>query len=179
MAISRFANAKTPKTIIHISSIAGQAPAFATPMYAATKHAISGFVRSLSKLSTIGIRVVAVAPGYVKTPLWTESSDKMKLVDETKDMWVTPEEVSIVMLALVQQDEVSSSILTPEKKSTRIPIWGGTVLEVGKFVREVSWFNDPGPAGRPGNSMGSSIGVERELLAAVKSEDWAKTVGKS
>ena len=54
-----------------------------------------------------GIRVTAVAPGVIKTPLWTDHPEKLKMVDEGADAWVTPEEVAQVMLALVQQEKVS------------------------------------------------------------------------
>lgn len=49
------------------------------------------------------IRVVAVAPARIRTPLWTENPDKMKLVvdDEEAAGWVTPEKVADVMLDTV------------------------------------------------------------------------------
>jgi 3-hydroxybutyrate dehydrogenase len=52
-------------------------------MYCASKAAISSFCRSLGYLEPeFGIRVNAVAPGVVKTPIWTQ--DKLRLVDEEK-----------------------------------------------------------------------------------------------
>lgn len=120
--------------------------------------------------------MAAVAPGYVKTPLWTENPDKMKLVHESNDVWVTPEEVATVMLALVQQDEVSTSILMPEEEGALIPVGNGTILEVGKFVRKVSTFNDPGPLGRPGNSMADPRATEEELFALLQSGNWGKII---
>ncbi|KAK0974442.1 hypothetical protein LTS16_005201 [Friedmanniomyces endolithicus] len=56
------ASLANPKRVVHISSIAGQTPSFSTPMYVASKHAISGFIRSLAQLDTVGIRVNGVAP---------------------------------------------------------------------------------------------------------------------
>jgi len=101
-------------------------------MYAASKHAISGFVRSLANLEPrLNIRVNAVAPGCVKTPLWT--ADKLAWMDEDMDTWVTAEQVAQTMLDLVTK---------PENV-------GGTVLEVGvDEVRSVQELNDPGPKGR-------------------------------
>jgi NAD(P)-dependent dehydrogenase (short-subunit alcohol dehydrogenase family) len=103
-----------------------------TPIYAAGKHAISGFVRSLANLEpTLNIRVNAVAPGCVKTPLWT--ADKLAWADEDVDVWVTPELVAKVMLDLVQEEGYI----------------GGTVIEVGADnVRPVEAFNAPPPTGR-------------------------------
>ncbi|OJD19348.1 hypothetical protein AJ78_00710 [Emergomyces pasteurianus Ep9510] len=175
LAISRFANAKTPKSIVHISSIAGQAPTFLTPIYSATKHAIIGFVRSLAKLDRIGIRVTAVAPGFIKTPLWTEHPEKMKAIDERRDVWVTPEEVAQVMLALVERDEVDETMLSdPKEAGEKIPIRSGTILEVSKSVRAVSVFNDPGPVGRAGNGMLNPAESEEELLRLVQTGSWGK-----
>lgn len=75
------ASVKNPKTVIHVSSIAGQTSLLAAPIYNATKHAINGFVSSLAPLEAkLGIRVAAMAPGVVKAPLWTEHAEKMKAV---------------------------------------------------------------------------------------------------
>ncbi|KAK2811429.1 hypothetical protein FQN50_002052 [Emmonsiellopsis sp. PD_5] len=175
LAISRFANSKSPKSIIHISSIAGQNPGFITPMYVATKHAISGFVRSLAKLDSIGIRVTAVAPGFIKTPLWTEHPDKLRIIDESKDVWVTPEEVAEVMLALIERDQVNGAMLGESKAAGEtIPIKGGTILEVSKTVRDVKTFNDPGPMGRAGNSLANPVEAEEGFLRMVQSGRWGK-----
>ncbi|OAX82591.1 hypothetical protein ACJ72_03055 [Emergomyces africanus] len=175
LAVSRFANSKTPKSIVHISSIAGQAPTFLNPIYSATKHAINGFVRSLAKLDRIGIRVAAVAPGFIKTPLWTEHPEKMKAIDESKGVWVTPEEVAQVMLALVERDQVDEMMLSDSKEGGgTIPIRSGTILEVSKSVRAISVFNDPGPGGRAGNSLLNPAESEEEFLSLVQTESWGK-----
>jgi len=101
-------------------------------MYVASKHAISGFTRSLADLEPkLNIRVNAVAPGRVKTPLWTK--DKLTWVNQSFDRWVTPKQVAEVMLDLI----------TNEKNV------GGTILEVGGGpVRVVQRLNDPGPQGK-------------------------------
>lgn len=119
-----------PKRIIHIASVASQIPVFRAPLYGASKFALVGFVRSIAPLDEYGIRVNAVAPGVVKTPLWTEHPEKLGNVNETKDAWVTPREVAEAMLSCVEDPG-------------RV---GGTVLEVGAgHTREVAVFNDPGP----------------------------------
>jgi NAD(P)-dependent dehydrogenase (short-subunit alcohol dehydrogenase family) len=61
------ASPTNPKRLVHISSIAGQTPGFPFPLYIASKHAISGFIRSMAELDgTLGIRVNGVAPGIIK-----------------------------------------------------------------------------------------------------------------
>ncbi|KAG6077049.1 hypothetical protein E4U16_002455 [Claviceps sp. LM84 group G4] len=116
--------------VVLISSIAAQIPLPPTPLYAASKQAISGFVRCLSPLEPLmNIRINAVAPGCVKTPLWRE---KLYLFKEGVDLWVPEEQVANVILVLItNKDHV-----------------GGTILEVGvDQVRPVEQFNDPGPSG--------------------------------
>ena len=58
-------------------------------MYCASKAAISSFCRSVGCLEQmLGVRVNAVAPGVVKTPIWTE--DKLRIVDEEKGLCLLP-----------------------------------------------------------------------------------------
>jgi 3-hydroxybutyrate dehydrogenase len=172
----RYQHNKKSKHIIHISSIAGQNPAFAAPVYVATKHAINGFVRSLAKLDKqFKIRVTAVAPGVIKTPLWTDHPEKLKMVDEKSDAWVTPEEVGEVMLALVQQDKVSEIIGDKTGKGQQYQVEGGTVLEVTKLVRAVSAFNDPGSSGRSGSTVSDMKQVDEETIAVLSQEGWGRS----
>ncbi|KAL8874592.1 MAG: hypothetical protein Q9174_000119, partial [Haloplaca sp. 1 TL-2023] len=94
--------------VIHISSIAGQVTPLLAPLYNASKHAVSGFVRTMAPLDHHhGIRVTAVAPGVIDTPLWRDNPEKLRLVDESPggDEWVTAEDVAEVMGDLVGVDE--------------------------------------------------------------------------
>ncbi|TGO24898.1 hypothetical protein BPAE_0092g00170 [Botrytis paeoniae] len=160
MAIEHFMKRKKPGTVIHISSIAGQIPFFPTPMYVASKHAISGFVRTLAQLEFPSpnipkVRISAVAPGLIKTPLWTENPEKMAFIPKDNPDWVTPEFVAEAMLELIESEEYP----------------GGTILEVGKVKRKVEVFNDPGP---PRTSTAVTH-VPRENLEA---DIWASMEGQ-
>ena len=177
LAISHFlsqpATSKSyPKSIVHISSQAGQKPGFATPMYVATKHAINGFVRSLDRLDQEhGIRVTACAPGVIYTPLWFDNPDKLKGVSND-DVWVMPEEVAEVMLALAVEDSIHQ---TPDASSSSIDIRGGTILEVTKGkVRDVQPYNDPGPGTGAGTTTTSYGKVMDDALAKLQERDWGK-----
>jgi 3-hydroxybutyrate dehydrogenase len=150
MAILHFLSRKKAGCIPHISSVAGQTPFFVNPMYVATKHALNGFVRSLAPLEDPPsplpkIRVNAVSPARILTPLWTDHPEKMKMVGD-KPGWVLPEDVAKVMLELVENEEHV----------------GGTILEVGKTVRKVEPFNDPGPVGGE-NNVESEEGVDQPV----------------
>jgi 3-hydroxybutyrate dehydrogenase len=178
LAISHFlaadppASSKNPKTVIHVSSIAGQKSSLAAPIYSATKHAISGFVRSLAPLEAkLGIRVAAVAPGVVKTPLWTDHAEKMKVVG-SGDAWVTPEEVAEVMLTLVEKDEIGS-VTGDLDQGGKIAIRGGSILEVSRGrVRDVQAFNDPGPGDTPGNTTSNMGQLEEDVWSALNTKGW-------
>lgn len=176
LAIAHFLNNRTsgrPKHIVHISSIAGQNTTLAAPIYCATKHAINGFVRSLANLDKkLGIRVTAVAPGVIKTPLWTEHPEKMKMVADSTDEWVTPEEVAEVMLALVQQEQVGEIIGDRSGREPQFKVEGGTILEVSKTVRAVGQFNDPGPGARPGATASDYHMVEEESYELLSQKGW-------
>lgn len=154
-------------SIIHISSIAGQASPLIAPLYNATKHGINGFVRTLAPLSSsIGIRVAAVAPGVIKTPLWTEAPEKLRLVSKS-DTWVSPEEVAECMGDLVCEDEIDvqeSGWVELEPKE-KVKVEGGMVVEVSaKGRRVVQQYMDPGPEGKKGNTVGYMVEETERLL---------------
>lgn len=129
------ASPSSPKRIVHIGSVAGYMPNVNAPLYGASKFAITGFVRSLAPLEAEhGIRVNAVAPGVVRTPLWVEHPEKMVYLDAEGDGWVTPDEVAVAMLRCVEEEQLV----------------GGTILEVGKgHTRVVENLNNPGPSMDP------------------------------
>ncbi len=68
------ASLKGPKgRVVMISSVAGKNGNPLTPAYSASKHAIEGLSESLRReLMLFGIDVVIVAPGPVKTPIWSK-----------------------------------------------------------------------------------------------------------
>jgi hypothetical protein len=134
-----------------------------TPIYVACKHAMNGFIRSLGPLDPrLGIRVNGVAPGLIKTPLWTDHPEKMTFVDEGKDEWATPEEVAEAMVRCLEEEGLA----------------GGTVLEVGaKQTRKVEQVNDPGPSG-PGHTVSRIRDRYEEVFAWLGEEGWGKGSGK-
>ncbi|KAK1991090.1 short chain dehydrogenase [Colletotrichum falcatum] len=154
------ASPDNPKRVVHISSVAGQVPNINAPLYAASKFAVTGFVRSLARLEqTDGIRVNAVAPGVVRTPLWTENPEKLVNLDVSQDGWVAPEEVAEAMLRCVEEDSLI----------------GGSILEVGKNrTRLVQAFNDPGPDRDPKNGLvGRNVSKGTDMVFA-----WLKDATK-
>ena len=72
---------KGPKgRIVMISSVAGKNGNPLTPAYAASKHAIEGLSESLRReLMLFGIDVIIVAPGPVKTPIWSKGGEDVDM----------------------------------------------------------------------------------------------------
>jgi NAD(P)-dependent dehydrogenase (short-subunit alcohol dehydrogenase family) len=68
---------KGPKgRIVMISSVAGKNGNPLTSAYSASKHAIEGLSESLRReMMLFGIDVVIVAPGAVKTPIWSKAEE--------------------------------------------------------------------------------------------------------
>jgi NAD(P)-dependent dehydrogenase (short-subunit alcohol dehydrogenase family) len=140
IAISHFLNPpkgqekvspSNPKRVVICGSVAGQVYGIGSPLYFASKHAISGFVRSMGDLDEkLGIKVSAVAPGLVRTPLIEEAEEKARMVNFDNDPYITPEEVAQALYRLCVEDELK----------------GGTMLEVAAAgrTRKVEAFNDPG-----------------------------------
>jgi NAD(P)-dependent dehydrogenase (short-subunit alcohol dehydrogenase family) len=72
---------KGPKgRIVMISSVAGKNGNPLTPTYAASKHAIEGLSESLHReLMLFGIDVIIVAPGPVRTPIWSKGQQEFDM----------------------------------------------------------------------------------------------------
>lgn len=126
------------------------------------------------------IRVTAVAPGVIDTPLWRDNPDKLRLVDNSSDEWVTAEDVAEVMGSLVDGREeveiVSSSVgRTSGKEGTRkVKVEGGLILEVSKSrVRKVEQFNDEGPHGA-GTTVSKKDIVNNEIMEMLSAGNWGQ-----
>ncbi|OQV01821.1 hypothetical protein CLAIMM_07112 [Cladophialophora immunda] len=143
----------TVGVILNISSLAAQRMLFNQPIYSAAKSGVSAIVRSLAPLhEEFGIKVVAVAPGMVYTPLWSDHPDKLKAAT-AKDIWITPEEQAAVMLELVENGEYE----------------GGTVLETLKnFTRRV-YIDSPMPEG-PGSTISNLDSITQDTIALLEAE---------
>jgi len=98
-------------TVCIIASIAGLGGNLAVPLYCATKHAVVGFVKSFKDVESLtGVKVTALCPGIVDTPLFTDSKrDQFSLGHQTVLM---PDVVAHHMVDLLQKkDYVSGTVL--------------------------------------------------------------------
>jgi NAD(P)-dependent dehydrogenase (short-subunit alcohol dehydrogenase family) len=88
--------------IVATASLAGIGPYPSDPIYGLTKHAVVGFVRSAAdQLALRGIRLNAICPGFVETPMLAEMVPSFK---ESGFPLLKPEEVADAVLMIATSD---------------------------------------------------------------------------
>jgi NAD(P)-dependent dehydrogenase (short-subunit alcohol dehydrogenase family) len=107
---------KGPKgRIVMISSVAGKNGNPLLSAYSASKHAIEGLSESLRReLMLFGIDVVIIAPGAVKTPIWSKAEEVDISAYQNSPFFPALEKIRKFMLHL------SEIGLPPEKIAERI-----------------------------------------------------------
>ncbi|AFN75219.1 putative oxidoreductase [Melioribacter roseus P3M-2] len=96
-------------TIINISSLAGKNPFVYGTTYAATKHALMGFTKSLMlELREYNIRVSAVCPGSVQTDMIVDTPVAPKEISKV----LSPEDVAETVAVIIDlpQNALASEI---------------------------------------------------------------------
>lgn len=89
-------------------------------------------MRSLAPLEKrFGVRVAAVAPGMIRTPLFTDNPAAMRL-STSDDVWIEPKDVAEVMVALTEGGEVEVIQKEGKEGTQMVTVEGGMILEVGK-----------------------------------------------
>ncbi len=105
--------------IVNMSSIAGLTGLAGSPDYSAAKAAVLGFTKAVAReVAHIGIRVNAVAPGFVDTPLLAElpATVRAGIVAQTPiGRMAEPEEIAAAVLYLVSAaaESVTGQVLSP------------------------------------------------------------------
>jgi NAD(P)-dependent dehydrogenase (short-subunit alcohol dehydrogenase family) len=96
--------------IVMVSSLAGKHGNPLTSAYSASKHAIEGFSESLRReMMLFAIDVVVVAPGAVKTPIWSKAEEIDISVYRNSPFFPAMEKIRKFMLKLGENG------LPPEK----------------------------------------------------------------
>jgi len=146
---------KNKKGVVVITaSTAGLGGNYNASLYCATKHAIVGFVKSMGEADQLeGIKVVAICPGVVMSPLWTDRDDnKMEQfgVGKTTE-YMTPDDIGKSIVNLVTKGEYP----------------GGTVLKRDIPGEEVVFEGGKGALNDP---AGRRIGSYAPIQAILKKE---------
>lgn len=102
-----------PGCVVNISSHAGIRPKGASIPYAATKAALNHVTRLLSLSLAPDIRVNAVAPGLVDTPMtadWTDAHELWRMRSPMRRA-ATPDDIAQAVMMLVNSDYLTGEIL--------------------------------------------------------------------
>ena len=128
--VRRLAQVMEPgSAIVVTASLAGLVPMPRDPIYALTKHALVGFVRSVAPdLERRGIRINAVAPGFVDTPL----VDDMRSAFEAEGF------------PLLEASDVAAAILLAARDGSTGECW---IVQPGLEPVKFRFPNVPGPRG--------------------------------
>ena len=102
-----------PGCVVNISSHAGVRPKGASIPYAATKAALNHVTRLLARSLAPDIRVNAIAPGLVETPLTTTWTEAQQLWRERAPMRraAGPGDIAQIVMTLVASDYLTGEIL--------------------------------------------------------------------
>jgi NAD(P)-dependent dehydrogenase (short-subunit alcohol dehydrogenase family) len=102
-----------PGCVVNVSSHAGVRPKGASIPYAATKAALNHVTRLLALSLAPDIRVNAVAPGLVDTPLTADWTQAQQLWKERSPMRraASPEDIAQAVSLLVGSDYLTGEIL--------------------------------------------------------------------
>jgi len=94
--------------IISISSIVGERGNYGQTNYAAAKAGIIGFTKSLAKeLGRFGVRVNAIAPGFIETPMTEKVPEEVKIMVKkltALGRFGKPEEVANLVYFLASEE---------------------------------------------------------------------------
>ena len=134
--VRRLADLMEPgSAIVATASLAGLVPSPADPIYTLTKHAVIGFVRSVApQLEERGIRINAVAPGFVETPL------------------IDPAPFTAAGFPLLQPHAVAQAVLGAARNSETGQVW---IVQPGREPLPFRFPNVPGPRDASGASVGA------------------------
>jgi NAD(P)-dependent dehydrogenase (short-subunit alcohol dehydrogenase family) len=134
--VRRLATVMEPgSSIVATASLAGLVSAPGDPIYTLTKHAVIGFVRSVApQLGARGIRINAVAPGYVETPM------------------VDAQPFADAGFPLLQPEAVAEAVIAAARSRETGQVW---VVQPGREPIQFRFPKVPGPRDASGASVGA------------------------
>jgi NAD(P)-dependent dehydrogenase (short-subunit alcohol dehydrogenase family) len=119
---------KPGSVIVATASLAGLVPMPHDPIYTLTKHAVVGYVRAMAPLlAPRGIRIHAVCPGFVDTPIITP---------ELRE-WIDSEGIP-----LIEPEQVAEAVLVAARSEETGQVW---VVQPGREPVRYAFHGVPGP----------------------------------
>jgi NAD(P)-dependent dehydrogenase (short-subunit alcohol dehydrogenase family) len=116
--------------IVATASLAGLIAFAPDPIYTATKHAVVGFVRSVAaQLDAKGIRINAVCPGIVDTPLIGQARERLQ---EAGFPMIEPDDIAKAVVACMTGEYTTGACL---------------VCQAGREPVPYTFHDVPGPGG--------------------------------
>jgi NAD(P)-dependent dehydrogenase (short-subunit alcohol dehydrogenase family) len=111
-------------SIVATASLAGLMPMPADPIYTLTKHAVVGYVRAIAPhLAERGVRINAVCPGFVDTPIVTSELREWILSEGIPLM--QPEQVAEAVLVVAQSEDTGQAwVMQPGREPLRYEFRG-------------------------------------------------------
>ena len=102
--------------ILNITSIYadGKACWKGLPAYGAAKAGVNNFTQSMAKNLAPKILINAIAPGYVKTPLWGERTEHEFIENGNEQLierMIMPDEVAQMAVAIIKNDAMTGEIV--------------------------------------------------------------------
>ncbi|MEU2006929.1 SDR family NAD(P)-dependent oxidoreductase [Rhodococcus sp. NPDC019627] len=119
-AARQFVRQKSGGVIINTASIYGYSAADLVFTYSASKAAVISFTRSAAfELAPYDIRVVAVAPGRVRTPIlsqFTEEQNRIFAAEQLRDRLTEPSEIAdvVAFLASSESNAINGTVVNAE-----------------------------------------------------------------
>ena len=109
--------------IVNVSSVLGSKALVGSALYRASKAALEALTKQFAfELGPRGVRVNAVAPGFIETPMTADMPEEMKqkIVGQTSlGSLGAPEVVAQAVCALVENDYINGAV---------VPVDGGMIL---------------------------------------------------
>jgi NAD(P)-dependent dehydrogenase (short-subunit alcohol dehydrogenase family) len=102
LAVRAMRDAGRGGVIVNMSSLIGLHPMAEAPVYSAAKAGVVAFTRALAGLAEEGIRVNAVCPELVDTPLAVAMGEEVMAELRANDAVLRPEEIAAAVLDLVE-----------------------------------------------------------------------------
>ena len=127
--VRRMAQVMEPgSAIVATASLAGLLAMPLDPIYALTKHAVVGFVRSAApQLAERGIRINALCPGFADTPI----------VDDELRAWVAEQRIG-----LIPAEQVAEAALAAARSEETGQAW---IVQPGREPMVYEFRGVPGP----------------------------------